>query len=151
MTDADALRERLVGRPFPGGTFTVPEHERWLAHDAIQAPELPAPLLHPVWILMGALRGMGMALDDLIELAEATPEDGVLFGETEIEQRTPLRSGVAYSVVGEITEVVRRQGRRAGPFDVLSFELRIAEPSGAVAAVSRQSFVFPRRAEADDA
>jgi hypothetical protein len=138
------LEERLVGHAFPGGTFVVEDYERWLSHDAMQAPPLPDGVLHPAWIVLGALRGMGITLDDLIELCGATPEEGVVFGETDYEQHALLHSGTEYTVRGGVTSVTRREGRRVGPFDVVVIELTIAEPGGAVAAVSRQSFIFFR-------
>jgi hypothetical protein len=138
------LEQRLVGRPFPGGTFVVEDYERWLSHDAMQAPPLPAGVLHPAWIVLGALRGMGLTIDELTELAGATPDDGVVFGETDYEQHALLRSDTEYTVRGGVTSVTRREGKRVGAFDVVVLELTIEDPDGALAAVSRQSFIFFR-------
>jgi hypothetical protein len=142
VADAEELRRRLVGHRFPGGSFRVAEYERWLSHDAMQAGDLQPPVLHPVWILLGALRGMGITIEELIELADATPEDGVVFGETTLDQRRPLERDVDYAVRGEIVDVQRKQGRR-GPFDLVTFELQLDDATGPVA-VNRQTFVFPR-------
>jgi hypothetical protein len=138
------LERRLVGHAFPGGPLVVEDYERWLSHDAMQAPPLPAGVLHPAWIVMGALRGMGVTLEELIELAGATPEGGVVFGETDYEQHAPLRSDSPYTVRGGVASVTRREGRRAGTFDVLVIELTIEDGDGAPVAVSRQSFIFFR-------
>lgn len=138
------LRERVIGHRLPGGSFEIADYERWLGHDAMLAPPLPDGLLHPVWILLGALRGMGVDTDELVGLAEAKPEDGVLFGETTLEQHVPLRSGVRYTVTGEVTDLTRRTGRRAGTMDLFTFELSIHDPDGALAAVSGQTFIIMR-------
>ena len=138
------LEQRLVGHAFPGGTFVVEDYERWLSHDAMQAPALPDGVLHPAWIVLGALRGMGITLDDFIELAGATPDDGVVFGETDYEQHALLRSDTEYTVRGGIASVTRREGKRAGAFDVIVIELTVEDPAGAAVAVSRQSFIFFR-------
>lgn len=140
-----AFRERVVGTRFPGGVFTVEEYERWLSHDAMHAPALPAGLLHPVWVLLGALRGMGITTDELTAIADAGAHDGTLFGETELEQRAPLRAGVEYAVRGGVTDLVRRESQRAGRIDLMTFRLEIVSPGGEVAAVSVQTFIFPRR------
>jgi hypothetical protein len=146
MSDSfDELRARVVGARFPGGTFRVEDYERWLSHDAMHAPPLPAGLLHPVWILLGALRGMGLSTDELTALADADSRDGTLFGETEFEQHRVLRAGVEYAVRGEVSDLVRREGTRAGRIDLMTFRLEIVETTGEVAAVSTQTFVFPRR------
>ena len=40
--------------------------------------------------------------------------------------------------------MTRREGKRAGAFDVIVIELAIDDPAGATVAVSRQSFIFFR-------
>ena len=145
MSDFEEFRARVVGVQFPGGTFVVEEHERWLSHDAMQSPPLPPTVLHPVWVLLGALRGMGITIDELTAIADAGAHDGTMFGETELEQHRPLRSGVEYTVRGGVTDLVRKQSARAGRMDLMTFRLELVEPSGDVAAVSQQTFIFPRR------
>lgn len=145
----DELRRRLVGHRFPGGTFRVESYERWLSHDAMQTSEIAAPVLHPVWVLLGALRGMGMTIDDLIELAGARNDEGVVFGETVLEAGRPLVSDETYVVHGAITELKRRESRRAGVIDLITFRLQIDDSDGAQVAASTQTFVFPRAGGAD--
>lgn len=146
MTPAiDELRGRLVGHRFPGGTVTVEPYEAWLGHDAMRSPSLGTHTLDPLWILVVGLRGMGTDIAGVIELAGAGPDDGVLFGELGLRQDAPLRPGVQYDVQGGIVDVVRREGRRAGVFDTLAFELELYEAGTTVAAVS-SSFLFPRGA-----
>lgn len=139
-----ARRARLVGYKFPGGEFLVQPHERWLSHEAIRSFDLPEPILHPSWILMGGLRGMGMSIDDLIRLADSDPEAGVVFGETELEQFQPLVAGARYVVSGEITDMRRRTSQRAGVIDLLDFRLDISDESGELVATHTETFVFPR-------
>ncbi len=145
-TDAtfEARRARLVGYRFPGGEFNVQPHERWLSHDAMLNRDIPAPLLHPSWILLGGLRGMGMTIDDLIRLADSEPEAGVVFGETALEQFEPLVADRRYLVSGEITELRRRVSQRAGVIDLLDFRLDIRDEQGALVATHTETFVFPR-------
>jgi len=68
-----------------------------------------------------------------------------MFGEAGIELRRPLRIGESYEVSGGITGVVRKEGRKAGVFDIVTFRLELVGEDGAVAAVSTNSFIFPRR------
>lgn len=150
IPDLDELRARAVGHQLPGGAFEVAEYERWLSHDAMLAPPLPPGVLHPVWILLGVLRGMGVSIEELVAIADARPDDGVLFGETTLRQERPLRTGVRYAVAGQVTGLTRRTGRRAGTMDLLTFELSVSEPGGALAAVSAQTFVILRKGEPAD-
>jgi hypothetical protein len=145
VPDFDELRAQLVGRTFPGGTFRVEEYERWLSHDAMRSPRIAGAVLHPVWVMLGALRGMGLTIDELTALAGAGHDDGTVFGETLLEQHRPLEAGVDYSVRGGIAEFVRRVGRRAGTMDMMTFRLELVDASDHVVAVSEQTFIFPRR------
>lgn len=144
LDDLDELRRRVVGHPLPGGTFLVREHERFVAHDALGSPALPGDVLHPAWVLLGVLREKGMTTEDLVALVGATERDGVLGGELTLEQVEPLRAGVEYRVRGEVTALDRRQGRRAGTMDLLTFELRVTDPGERLCATSTQTFVVLR-------
>jgi hypothetical protein len=144
--DLAALQERAVGHRLPGGVFRVEEYERFLSHDAMQAPPLPPGVLHPVWVLLGALRGMGVSIEELVAVVDAKPTDGVLFGQTTLDQLEVLRSEVTYSVAGEVTGLTRHHGKRAGTMDRMTFELRIADPAGRPCAISSQTFLILRGA-----
>src|SRR5690606_16062146 len=114
----------------------------------MHSPTIAMPTLHPVWILLGALRGMGMTIDELTALGGAGPYDGTVFGETVMEQNVPLEAETEYTVRGGVTDLVRREGKRAGLMDLMTFRLELVDPEGVVAAVSEQTFVFPRRSAA---
>ena len=149
LLSEDELKRRLVGHRFPGGTFRVEGYERWLSHDAMAVTGIEPPVLHPVWVLLGALRGMGVTIDDLIELAGSKADEGVVFGETILEQTRPLASDETYVVHGSITDVRRRESRRAGVIDLVTFRLQIDDEEGTQVAASTQTFVFPRGGGAD--
>ena len=135
----------IVGHEFPGGTYRVEPYRNWLTCDAVLSP-LPADeIAHPMFCYYGALAGMGISLDDLFALAGATAEDGVMFGEAEIDLRRPMRVGETFTVRGAITDAERKEGRRAGVFDIVAFRLELVDERDEVAAVSSNSFVFPRR------
>lgn len=144
-TEFEQLRDRVVGHQFPGGTFTVEEYERFLGHEAMKSPPLPAGMLHPVWVLLGALRGMGIDTDALTALADASAHDGTMFGETELELLHPLISGVEYTVRGGVVDIVRKESAKVGRMDLMTFRLELVDPKGTVAAVSLFTYVFPRR------
>ena len=137
--------EALKGRSFPGGTYTIEPYRHWLMNDAVgDAPTTSGPA-SPMEIYYGAMGGLGLTLDELFAIAGATAADGPMFGEAEIEQRRPLEVGETYTVRGAFTDVVRKEGRRAGVFDIVTFQLELVAPDGEVAGVSTNSFVFPRR------
>jgi acyl dehydratase len=135
----------LVGHRFPGGTVTIPGWVDFLWRDAVLA-EPGGAGVHPGLAYLAAVQGSGVTFQDIFDLAEATAESGPMFGEQTLSFDAPLRVGAEYRVEGEITDVVRKHGRRAGTFDMLTFELRLLDDDGAVVATNVNTFIFPRGA-----
>jgi hypothetical protein len=133
----------LIGHRFPGGRVTIPDWQAWLWRDAVLAEDRG---VHPGLAYLAAVQGSGVTFQDIFDLADATAESGPMFGEQTLSFDAPLRVGAEYRVEGEITDVVRKHGRRAGTFDMLTFELRLLDDDGAVVATNVNTFIFPRGA-----
>jgi acyl dehydratase len=138
--------EGLAGTRFPGGSHTIEPYKHWLMSDATlgEQPRVEGAA-DPMWVFYTALAGMGLSIDDLFGLVGAKASDGVMFGATDLELHRPLRIGGTYRVSGGITKIERKEGRRAGAFDIVTFRLELADEDGAEAAVCTNSFIFPRR------
>jgi hypothetical protein len=134
----------IVGRALPGGEYTITVHSNWIASDAVEGPP-PGEFAHPLFVYLAAARGKGMTWDEVFAVCGATADDGPMFGEHETEVRRPLRVGETVTLAGEFTSALRKRGRKAGVFDVIAFELRLTGADGEVAAVTRNSIVYPRR------
>ncbi len=145
VPDLERLRERLIGMKIGGGPVVVPPHEGVIGHRALGYVAAHEPTLHPVWATLLTLRGMEISFDRLFELAEGSAEDGIYFGEAAVDIREDLEVGTTYSVAGEITDLVRRHGKTAGTFDVLSFRLDLRAADGDIAATASNSFIFVRK------
>jgi hypothetical protein len=136
----------VIGHRFPGGTTVVPAWMNRLWGDAVGAEDDPAPHVHPVLVYYAAVQGSGITFQDIFDLLEADGDSGIMVGEQRFEFARPLEVGKEYAVEGGITDVVRKEGKRAGVFDIATFELRVLEPgTSEPVAVSTTSFVFPRR------
>jgi len=133
----------LVGHRFPGGTVTIPGWLAWLWRDAVLAED-PASGVHPGLAYLAAVQGSGVTFQDIFDLAGASAESGPMFGEQTLIFAAPLEIDVEYRVEGEITGVVRKHGRRAGTFDMLTFELRLRDGGGGLVATNVNTFIFPR-------
>ena len=144
MIGIDQL-EALVGMEFPDGEYTIEPYEHWLCADAVLSPELPAGVAHPMYGYYVAIRGMGKSLDEVFSDAGSSAAEGPMFGEAGLEFTRPLQVGATYTVKGRYTSAVRKEGRRAGVFDIVGFELDIVDADGDVVATSTNSFVYPRR------
>lgn len=137
--------EALVGKPFPGGQYTIEPYRHWLMQDAVGGLATREGEASTMEVYYGALAGMGLSVDELFALVGATADDGPMFGEATMEVERPLEIGATYTVTGGIVGVTRKEGRKAGVFDIVAFRLELADADGAVAAVSTNSFIFPRR------
>jgi hypothetical protein len=126
--------EALVGKPFPGGSYTIEPYRHWLFSDASGAAPTDEGVAHTMEVYYGALAGMGLSVHELFSLVGAT-----------MEVERPLEVGATYTVTGGIVDVTRKEGRKAGVFDIVTFRLELADAGGAVTAVSTNSFIFPRR------
>jgi len=137
--------EALVGKPFPGGTYTIEPYRNWLLLDSTEGTPALSGSAFPMEIYFGAMDAMGISLDELFAWVGSSAAEGPMFGEAELEQRRALQVGETFTVRGQLTSVVRKEGKRAGVFDIVGFQLELVGADGKVAAVSTNSFVFPRR------
>jgi len=138
--------EHLVGHRFPGGTYTLPGWLSWLWADAAQLPP-DDDAAHPALAYIVAMQGAGVSIQDIFDLMDATADSGVMFGECQLDYHGIMRPGATYECDGEIIEVQRKSGRRAGVFDKLSFRVGLREPGAAEpVAVCTNTWIFPRAA-----
>jgi hypothetical protein len=137
--------EHLIGHRFPGGTYTLADYEAWLWADAVTAPT-GGTSVDPSIAYMIGLHGGGLSIADIMALLGADADSGVLFGEVELTFARPLQSSTTYVVQGSILAVERKQGRRAGTFDRVTFEHTIADQDGGAPVASvRHVWIFPRQ------
>ena len=137
--------EALVGWQFPGGVYAVEPWRVWLTNDVIGASQRADGVAHPMFCYYAAMAGLGISINEMFTLCYASADDGPMFGECDIQQMRPLEIGATYTVRGEITSAVRKQGARTGTFDIVAFRLEVIAPDGEVSSVVSNSFIFPRR------
>jgi hypothetical protein len=141
----DGPYAHVAGHRFPGGRTVVPGWMNRLWCDAVAAAADTAPHVHPMLVYYAAVQGSGVDFQDIFDLLDGAPDSGVMVGEQRFAFRAPLTIDQEYMVDGGMTDVVRKSGRRAGTFDIATFELRIlASDDDEPLAVSTTSFVFPR-------
>jgi len=138
----------LAGHRFPGGRTVVPQWMNRLWCDAVGATHDTIPFVHPMLVYYAAVQGSGVDFADIFALLDGSIDSGIMVGEQRFDFTSGMELDREYTVDGGITDVVRKSGRRAGIFDIATFELRIRDGREAKpVAVSTTSFVFPRRAE----
>lgn len=92
---------------------------------------------------MAAIGGMGMTWQEFFDWFGATAEEGPVFGEHRTTFHGPLQIGTTYDVHGSVVSVERKQGRTAGVFDLVGYELFLSTDRPVVTCYN--SIIFPRR------
>lgn len=101
--------------------------------------------LHPIYVYVATQRGLGMSVAEVCALADFDIADGPMLGNIDFQYSAPMLPDTEYRVEGTIIDIVRKEGRSAGVFDLLQFEERLVADDGTVVASSRSSFVLPRK------
>jgi hypothetical protein len=135
----------VEGKRFPGGTYTIDPEQNETVCRLLGTTPAADGTAHPMYAYVATRVGCGLGVEEICAIAGAAAEDGPMIGSVEIDFREPLRVGQTYAVSGEFVSLTRKHGRRAGVFDLLSFELRLAAANGRVAVTASQSWVLPRR------
>ena len=140
----------IIGHRFPGGTFHIEHWENFLMHDVMLVEQSPDKIAHPLYFFHLPIAGLGVTIQDIFALCRADSPDAVRAGEYVWEIERPLREDRTYRVSGEITDVVRKEGRRGGVMDLVTFVTEISdvtdgEPKGPDARISNM-WIFLRSA-----
>ena len=117
-TDGEHAYGHLVGHRFPGSSYTLPEHVRWLWADAIGA-DPGETVAHPSLAYFVAMQGLGVTILEVFEMLDANPDSGVVMGEVELEFNGALTAGTTYECEAQVAGVDRKRGARVGVFDRL--------------------------------
>lgn len=136
METATHPLQHLIGSRVPGGEYSIAGYENWLARDALSAAPSPRP--HPIMAFIGVQRGMGVSVAGLFRLLESDVEDGPMLAQSTVDLERDLEVDRTYSVEGEVTDLVRKQGAALGAFDLVTcrFDLLDAQDGGRVATVT---------------
>src|SRR5690242_14937774 len=134
----DAM-EDLVGRALPSGTFTLTRERYEQFAQGVEGDPSADPTVDALWILSAseATELLAMADCDIVE-------DGPMLGGISMDVQRALRLDHEYVTRKQIVGLERKQGKRAGTFDLLKVRAALADDDGEVAAVLT-TYVLPRR------
>ena len=119
--------ESLVGTRFPGGTYTIERWENILLSDVMASEPLPDDVAHPAYLFHMPLAGVGMTIADMFRLCRAESDEAVRAGEYRWDLYRPLRVGSTYRMSGGIVGAERKQGRRGGLMDFVTFQIDVRD------------------------
>ncbi len=102
---------------------------------------------HPIYYYIATQVAMGKTVAGLCAACDFDVEDGPMMGSSAVSFSEPLAVGTSYRVTGEILSLVRKQSRKLGVMDVLTYRLRLhREPDRACLLDTDNIWVLPRKA-----
>jgi hypothetical protein len=140
----EQMQEEVVGHRFPGGTYTIEPWEATLLADVMRSEPLPDGIAHPAFLFHIPLAGAGVRIETMFELCHAESDEAVRAGEYRWTLHEPLRVGATYRMSGGITGVERKEGRRGGLMDIVSFVIDLHGDDGTHVASTGSSWIFLR-------
>ncbi len=131
--------EDLVGRELPPGTFTLTRERYEQFAESVEGDPSADPTVDALWILSAS------EATELLALADCDiVNDGPMLGGIAMDLQRELHLDREYATHKRIVGLERKQGRRAGTFDLLKVRAALADDEGEVAAVLT-TYVLPRR------
>jgi hypothetical protein len=101
---------------------------------------------HPIWYYVATQVAMGKSVAGLCAACEFDVDDGPMMGSSGVNFSGPIVVGEQYRVTGEILSLVRKQSRKLGVMDVLTYRLRLVPVSGAAPVLETDNvWVLPRK------
>jgi hypothetical protein len=150
----------------PGGTLRIDRHESMIADHALRAPDREgrapdregrAPdqaldpaldpdgdIAHPLWFVIASLRGMGITVDELGDLAARRPGDTLLLGSVTVTHDRPLLTGAVYQTKAEVGSVARHRTRAGRTLDSVLVTVRVEDGSGQRYGTVTSTYLFMR-------
>jgi hypothetical protein len=125
-------------------TITVEENAALCASTGV-APASDGSA-HPIYYYIATQVAMGKTVAGVCETCEFDVEDGPMMGSSGVKFSEPLMVGQSYKVTGEILSLVRKQSRKLGVMDVLTYRLRLhKEADGTCILETDNVWVLPRK------
>ncbi len=101
---------------------------------------------HPIYYYIATQVAMGKTVAGVCETCEFDVEEGPMMGSSGVRFQEPLMVGESYKVSGEILSLVRKQSRKLGVMDVLTYRLRLHKADGGVCVLETDNvWVLPRK------
>jgi hypothetical protein len=101
---------------------------------------------HPIYYYIATQVAMGKTVAGVCSTCDFDVDDGPMMGSSGVKFSEPLMIGQSYKVTGEILSLVRKQSRKLGVMDVLTYRLRLhKEADGSCILETDNVWVLPRK------
>ena len=101
---------------------------------------------HPIYYYIATQVAMGKTVAGVCETCKFDVDDRPMMGSSGVRFSAPLIVGESYKVTGEILSLVRKQSRKLGVMDVLTYRLRLHPAAGGDVLLETDNvWVLPRK------
>jgi hypothetical protein len=101
---------------------------------------------HPIYYYIATQVAMGKTVAGVCDICEFDVEEGPMMGSSGVKFSEPLIVGESYKVTGEILSLVRKQSRKLGVMDVLTYRLRLHKQADDTCILETDNvWVLPRK------
>ncbi|MHC0054648.1 hypothetical protein [Actibacterium sp. D379-3] len=140
----------VVGHSLDGTTFTIAAEENRALCESLGVAPHPAGQAHPIYFYIASQVGMGETVAGLCTVCDFAIDDGPMMGGCNPTFHKPLITGQTYQVRGQIDGIIRKESRKLGVMDIMTYTLHLDLPGGERACSTTNSWIFPRgHADAD--
>jgi hypothetical protein len=134
----------VAGWQFPGGRYTLSAEEDAAFCKAVETSPRGESRAHPALAFVIAQTAMGVSVEALLARCDFEVKDGPMLVHLDLDFFTPLRTGIAYNVSGQIVSLTRKPSRAFGFADSLVFELNLSAAGHHVVRI-KNKWILPRR------
>lgn len=141
-----SLPPDVAGLRLDGPTpFRITPEENAAICGTCGIPPTPDGTAHPVFYFIASQVGMGLSVKALCDACDFDVDDGPMMVGSDVDFEGVLRVGQDYRVTGEIVSLKRRESRKLGVVDTLTYRLALHEGDAREPVVSlTNSWVLPR-------
>lgn len=126
-------------------TYMISSDENRAMCASVNAEPAADGSAHPAYYYIATQVAMGVSVAGLCEICEFDVEVGPMMASSQVEFHGPLMCDQPYKVEGEITSIVRKQSRKLGVMDIISYQLRLLKPDNTLVLTTNNAWVLPRR------
>jgi len=133
----------LVGRPFPGGTYTIAHWENFLLTECTGSAPLPGDMAHPVAMFHVPILGAGTSIGEMFALGQADSNASIGIESYVWDFFETLREEHLYRIDGAITEADRIETSER-VYDRIAFRFELRNADNTIAATSTITWHYNR-------
>ncbi|KGB83317.1 MAG: hypothetical protein CL814_10500 [Confluentimicrobium sp.] len=140
----------VAGYSLDGETYTIESDENRALCESLGVAPDPEGKAHPIYYYIATQVAMGETVAGLCNVCAFDIEDGPMMGGSNPSFNAPLMVDEPYQVRGQIDSIVRKESRKLGIMDIMTYTLHLDRLNGERMCSATNSWIFPRGQKNED-